>query len=69
MSLAGQASDWVRAQVYVRRAAVLSCAGIPVAIARQLIMPLVSVADWEDVAGVVHADPKSVGLLLGLEAA
>ena len=44
------------AELYVRRAMVLACAGIPTAIARQHLLPLVSVADYEQVAGVDHGD-------------
>lgn len=49
--------EHVRSTVYLRRAAVLSCAGMPTAIARHYELPLVSEADYEHVAGVDHADP------------
>lgn len=39
----------VRSVVYVRRAMVLTCAGVPTAIARQYVMPLVSEQDFRDV--------------------
>jgi hypothetical protein len=37
---------------YRHRAAILACAGEPTAIARQYILPLVSTADYELVAGI-----------------
>lgn len=52
--------DYGRTAVYVRRAMVLSCAGVPISIARQYELPLVSEADYEHVAGVDHPDPAAV---------
>jgi hypothetical protein len=46
----------IRGFLYWRRAAVLSCAGEPTAIARQYVLPLVSVQDWETVASVENDD-------------
>lgn len=46
--------------VYVRRAAVLTCAGMPTAIGRQFVLGLVSEADYEDVAGIEHPEPERV---------
>lgn len=43
---------YIRRVVYQRRAAVLTCAGEPTAIARQYILPLVSAAEYELVAGI-----------------
>lgn len=51
-----QYEEHVQAVIYVRRAMVLSCAGMPTAIARQFVLPLVSKKDYEDVAGVDHGD-------------
>ena len=45
-----------RAELYVRRAMVLGCAGIPTAIARQYLLPMASEKDYEQVAGVDHGD-------------
>lgn len=59
--------EYARSEVYVRRAAVLSCAGVPTAIARQYVLPVVSIADYEQVAGIEHGDPP--GAMLGLERA
>ncbi len=47
----------LRAVMYQRRAAVLTCAGLRTAIQRQYVLPLVSVADYEHVAGIEHGDP------------
>ena len=47
---------YVQGYVYVRRAMVLSCAGLPTAIQKQLFLPLVSKKDYDDVAGVDHGD-------------
>jgi hypothetical protein len=52
--------DHVRTTVYLRRAAVLTCAGYPTAVARQCVLPLVSEPDYEHVAGVDHPDPERV---------
>jgi len=49
--------EFSRATVTLRRAAVLSCAGVPIAIAGQYEMPLVSAKDYEHVAGIEHGDP------------
>lgn len=46
--------------LYVRRAAVLTCAGVPTAIAGQYQLGLVSEADYEDVAGIEHPEPERV---------
>jgi hypothetical protein len=42
----------IRRVIYQHRAAVLSCAGEPTAIAGQYILPLVSVVEYELVAGI-----------------
>lgn len=49
----------VRTVVYRRRAAVLTCAGITTAIARQYVLPLVSENEYEDVAGIDRDDPPA----------
>lgn len=58
--------EHVRTTVYQRRAAVLTCAGMPTAIARQNVLPLVSETDYEHVAGIEHGDPDRVALQLEL---
>jgi hypothetical protein len=50
----------VRATVYLRRAAVLTCAGFVTAIGKQIVLPLASEADFDHVAGVEHGDPERV---------
>ena len=45
-----------QAYIYVRRAMVLACAGIPTAIARQYLLGVVNEAEYDDVAGVDHGD-------------
>lgn len=47
----------VRSWVYVRKAAVMQCAGVDVTIAKARLLPLVSEHDYEDVAGIEHGDP------------
>ncbi len=42
-----------------RKAAVMSCAGIPTAVGAQYVVPLVSERDYDDVAGVDHPDPAN----------
>ena len=56
--------DFLRAYVYQRRAAVLSCAGIPTAIAKHYMLPMVSQADYETIAGIEHGDPDKWELKL-----
>lgn len=56
--------DHVRTTVYQRRAAVLTAAGIPTAIARQNLLPLISEHDYEHVAGIEHGDPPKVAAKL-----
>jgi hypothetical protein len=46
---------WYRL-VYVRRAMVLTCAGMPIAIAGQFLLPLASEATYDEVAGVDKPD-------------
>lgn len=58
--LRGAYADHVRRTVYLRRAAVLTCAGFTTAIARQNVLPLVSEEDYEHIAGVEHGDPDRV---------
>ena len=48
--------EQMRVAVYTRRAAVLSCAGVPTAIARQFVLPLVSAASYDEVAGLETMD-------------
>jgi hypothetical protein len=48
--------DDMRAALYLRRAAVLACAGVPTAIARQFVMPLVAAAMYDEVAGLETMD-------------
>jgi len=50
-------NEFVRANLYLRRAAVLTCAGVPIAIDKQYQLPLVSTTDYEQVAGIEHGDP------------
>lgn len=45
-----------RSVTYRRRAAVLTCAGERTSIGRQFVLPLVSIADYEHVAGIEHGD-------------
>lgn len=44
------------AVVYMRRAMVLSCAGIPTAVAGQFMLPLASVSTYDEVAGIDKPD-------------
>ena len=53
-------ADHVRSVVYLRRAAVLTCAGVPTAVGRQYALPLVNELDFEDIAGVEHPEPERV---------
>lgn len=53
-------ADHVRTVVYLRRAAVLTCAGMPTAVGKQFVLGLVSELDYEDVAGVEHPVPERV---------
>jgi hypothetical protein len=46
----------MNATIYVRRAAVLSCAGVPSAIAKQFVLPLVAMCTYDEVAGVETMD-------------
>lgn len=46
-----------RGYLYVRRAHVLTCAGMPTAIAGRYVLPLVAKAEYDDVAGTDHPDP------------
>jgi len=59
-TLRGKCIEFVRTNILLRRAAVLSCAGIPTAVGKQYEMPLVSTADYEHVAGVEHGDPANI---------
>ena len=60
---------YVRAATYQMRAAMLACAGVSTAIAKQFVLPLVSEADYEQVAGIEHGDPKNVTLWMESRAA
>lgn len=51
--------EYGRGAIYVRRAAVLSCAGVPTRIGKQFVLPLVSAVDYEQVAGIDHPDPST----------
>jgi hypothetical protein len=42
--------------IYTRRAMVLACAGVPTAIAGQFLLPLASVATYDEVAGIDKPD-------------
>ena len=55
-ALAESYAEHVQSVVYVRKAMVLSCAGLPRAIARQYLLPLVDEQDFEEVAGIDHGD-------------
>ena len=55
-SLKAQYELHVQSVLYVRRAMVLACAGVPTAIARQYVLPLVDEEDYEQVADVDHGD-------------
>ncbi len=46
----------VQSVMYLRRAMVLACAGVPTAIARQYAMPLCDEQDYEHVAGIDYGD-------------
>jgi hypothetical protein len=51
------AAKHLQAALKLRRAAVLSCAGVMITSPGQAELPLVSEADYEDVAGIEHGDP------------
>jgi len=57
-------AEHVRTTVYLRRAAVLTCAGYSTAVGRQTVLPLVSEVDYEHVAGIDHPDPERVAVQL-----
>ena len=44
---------------YQRRAVVLSCAGVPTRVGRHFVLNLVSLEDYENVAGIDHPDPPA----------
>ena len=48
--------EHMRCVVYTRRAMVLSCAGVPSAIAKQFVLPLVAACSYDDIAGVETMD-------------
>jgi hypothetical protein len=61
--------NWAQCEVYQLRAEVLSCAGVPTSIARQLVLPLVAEDEYEDVAGVDRDDPPNAKPFLPLKPA
>jgi hypothetical protein len=48
--------SWTQKVMFARRAMVLTCAGIAWPIGSQLVLPLVSYEDYEDIAGIDHGD-------------
>jgi hypothetical protein len=51
--------DWMQAWyllTYTRRAMVLTCSGVPTAIAKQFFLPLASLSTYDEVAGVEKPD-------------
>ena len=46
-------------ETYRRRARVLTCTGTPTRIGKQFVLGLVSLEDYEEIAGIEHADPPA----------
>ena len=55
-SIKRQSEQHLQSVIYIRRAMVLACAGVPTAISRQYLLALVDERSHDEIAGIDHGD-------------